>query len=119
MAEKQASVSEKMKIGALIALGAIVLWFLIVNLFTYCEISLWPFARLERLPGTLFIVFWLAVGFASGFGACYVWLRRKNLGKALDILADKQEKPSEQACAAQGSAEGSAKETAEEKKEIQ
>ncbi|MHC4599966.1 MAG: hypothetical protein ACYS47_13265 [Planctomycetota bacterium] len=87
--EKRGAIA-KIKLGALIGAGVILLWFLIVNLFTKCSLSLWPLTKWEGfyIPGTLFIFIFLAIGSGLGFGFCFYWLRRDRLGAAVDMLTE-------------------------------
>ncbi|MHC5037677.1 MAG: hypothetical protein ACYTHM_10210 [Planctomycetota bacterium] len=85
--EKMSTLS-KIKTGAFIGGGVVLLWFLVVNLVTTCELSLWPFSSRIPIPGTLFMFIFLLVGFSAGFGLCFWWLRRDRLDAAVTMLTE-------------------------------
>ncbi len=87
----------KIKLGLLLGAGAVLLWFLIMNLRSgkdgehLWNLSLWPIAYIPA-PGTLYIVIFMLMGFAAGFGICFYWLRGHRLGKAVNILTETDKK---------------------------
>jgi hypothetical protein len=78
----------KVKIGALVALGAMLLWFLIVNLGPTWELSLWPFQEKIPAPGTIYIFMFLLIGAVIGFILCFYWLRGDRLREAILMLTE-------------------------------
>ncbi|MHC4777784.1 MAG: hypothetical protein ACYTFG_04310, partial [Planctomycetota bacterium] len=62
----------------------------------------WPIAYIPA-PGTLYIVIFMLIGFAAGFGLCFYWLRGHRLGKAVDLLTEKDGKPGEEGEEGEGS----------------
>lgn len=78
----------KIKTGALIGCGCVLLWFLIANLWTPpWKLSLWPIAYLEA-PGTLFIFLFLVLGGVLGFVTCFLLLRSGRLDDAILKLVE-------------------------------
>jgi hypothetical protein len=99
----QTGTMEKVKLIAALVAGAILLWFLIVNLWgDPWVLSLWPLAKIPA-PGTLFIFIFLLIGFVIGFGLCFYWLRRERVDRAFDALT--QEREAEKAGGGQGKEE--------------
>lgn len=90
--KNQNGTMEKVKLIAALVAGAILLWFLIVNLWGDPWIlSLWPIAKIPA-PGTLFIFVFLLIGFVIGFGLCFYWLRRDRVDRAFDALTQERER---------------------------
>jgi hypothetical protein len=94
---QQPELMSKIKIGALVGAGIILLCFLVINLFAECRLSLWPLTSWSgiAMPGTLFIFIFVVIGFGIGFGSCFAWLRGSRLGKAVDMLTEADGSPAE------------------------